>query len=135
MQRVVSASAVGLRTCLNPSHTYSAASLYIVTGIALYKSYYYYVSALEQCTLHAALKPDNMTTSSARNQASHPCNIVCDRTDSWRFNKLHADWCLLERHLRDLTPFFFAVGYIIIIIDHFYIALFSALEQTHCARM
>ena len=23
----------------------------------------------------------------------------------------------------------------IIIIDHFYIALFSALEQTHCARM
>ena len=64
---------------------------------------------LVQCTLHVALKPDNVTSSSARNQASHPYNLVSSgkkllpagvggSTGTWRFTKPHADWCLLERH-------------------------------------
>ena len=78
---------------------------------------------LVQCTLHVALKPDNVTSSSARNQASHPYNLVSigktllpagvgGSTGSWRFTKPHADWCLLERHLRDCNSILFAVAYV-----------------------
>ena len=55
-----------------------------------------------------------------------PCAVVCKRC----LFTLGTHFCLYwDRRI------FLYCYYYIIIIDRFYIALFSALEQTHCARM
>ena len=60
-------------------------------------------------------------------QVSGSTNCVRGKTYRQEFNMVYRDTnvydygCLLTAN--------------IIIIDHFYIVLFSALEQTHCARM
>ena len=59
------------------------------------------------------------------------CNDVVDYTEHFFFDcpTMKKCWNYIEQYI--LITF----DIIIIIIDRFYIALFSAVEQTHCARM
>ena len=56
------------------------------------------------------------------------------RLDKWELRRvLKADRETTERKQQNRTPDKWQM--VVVAVDHFYIALFSALEQTHCARM